>query len=176
MRRFYLILLIFLYHGTCGATELSEFSKFKGGYEVVNKNGYVLLIDDNFLEIDGDLNNFKKNYLSSDDGDSLVSKYVESVDKKKEVVPFKPALTALLIANIPLNIPKAELLDSSLDVGFFIAENGVLIGGIVQFHAFSGVYMGSRFHKVVRLEFSGDFISERLQNIPEETLPNYFLK
>jgi len=158
------------------ATELTDFSLFKGGYEVVKKNGYSLLIDEKFEEVSGDLGTFKETYLKGDGVDELLSKYIKQGEKKYEIVAFKPTLTALLIANIPLNIKRAELLDSSLDVGFFLAKDGVLVGGIVQFHAFSGVLLGSRFHKVVRLEFDGDFISERLQNIPEETLPNYFIE
>jgi hypothetical protein len=156
-------------------TELSEFSKFKGGYIQVVKQNYVLIIDKNFTEGDADSAKFKKLYYANDVQDLIVSRFIASNEKKREIIPFKPTLTALLIANIPINIDDVELLDSSLDVGFFVAEDGVLVGGVVQFHAFSGVFMGSRFHKVVRLEFNGDYISERLQNIPEETLPDYFV-
>lgn len=173
-----ILLLVVLASISSIATELSSYLEYLGGYEIVKKDSYEVIIQNEFTEISADIGDFKKDYLDSDSNNQLLDVYLPYVKTKKkmDLVPFKPTLTAFLMANIPLDIDGVEMFDSSLDVGYFFAKDQTLEGGVIVFHGYTPEVMGVRFLKTIHVTFNGEFITSRLANLTPGMLEDYFLK
>tara|TARA_B100002049_G_scaffold229110_1_gene204449 strand:+ start:185843 stop:186421 length:579 start_codon:yes stop_codon:yes gene_type:complete len=178
VRAFVAIFLAFLMLSfSVKGDELVTYFEYKGGYEVQQRDGFTVFIDAEFTEVSSELSIFKKKYLSVESMGLVQVKFFEQIEKVEgsEVVPFKPALTALIMANIPLELEYIEMFDTSLDAGFFVAKGDVLEGGLITFHGFTKPVLGKRFKKTIHIRFNGEFMSSRLGHMGGETLQQFLI-
>ena len=173
----YLCLIIPLLSFSVNGSELATYFKYKGGYKVQQRDGFTVFIDKEFTEVSSELSVYKKEYLSNETTSLVQKKFFEQIDKidGSEVVPFKPALTALIMANIPLDTEDGVIFDTSLDAGYFIAKEDVLDGGLITFHGFTEPVLGKRFKKTIHVRFNGKFMSSRLGHMGDETLQEFLI-
>lgn len=172
-----LVAIFLVFSFSVKGDELATYFEFKGGYEVQHRDGYTVFIDEEFTEVSSELSIYKKEYLSIESMDLVQEKFFEQINKVEgsEVVPFKPALTALIMASIPLDLEHGEIFDTSLDAGYFVAKGDVLDGGLITFHGFTEPVLGRRFKKTIHVRFSGEFMSSRLGQMGGETLEQFLI-
>ena len=178
MRFRYVILLVVIAcsigRSFASETQLSTYYTYAGGYDIIVGNGYNVYVSEQFEKVSVDISDYVENEYDGviDVRETFIS---AKRSEKMDIVPFKPALVALIVAGVKLDVEGIDFYDGSIDLGLFVAEQGMLKGGMVVIKGFTRPILDARFAKTIIVEFDELFMSKQLSSMDENSLNEFLI-